>query len=77
MGYLSYYTAFNPLNFTKEVVISAVTICAFIFLALTSLITFYYFVTDYLVDRSWVLDSFEKAVPLPGSRHRIHPESVI
>lgn len=48
-GYLAYNTAINPLSYSKQLIISMMTIIAFAFLAFTAILTTYYFVNDYII----------------------------
>lgn len=54
-GYLAYNTTINPLTYSKQLIISMMTIVAFAFLGFTAILTIYYFVTDYLIERIWTL----------------------
>lgn len=75
-GYLAYNTSINPLSYSKQLIISMMTIIAFAFLGFTAILTIYYFVTDYLIERIWTLEGYEqkKRESNRYSRNQIIPE---
>lgn len=77
MSYLFYYTFSNLSDFKDNMVTLILVVASFVFLGLTFAVTLYYFVSDYLVEKIWVLESYamrsREAQPKPNMRYQVHP----
>jgi uncharacterized BrkB/YihY/UPF0761 family membrane protein len=65
---------------TKSVIALALVVGAFVFLGLTLILTLFYFITDYFIDKVWKLDSFtskrHSARVVSRSRYQVAPISI-
>lgn len=69
----------NSESMSKSIVTLAIVLGAFVFLGLTLLLTLFYFISDYFVDKIWKLGSFtnrKKPAASPfKSRYQVAPIS--
>ena len=59
LGYLAYYTISNKDRMKESVITLSLIIGSFIFLGLTLVLTLFYFISDYIMDKTWELKSYE------------------
>ena len=59
ISYLFYYTFKNFENMQSSIITMSLVIGSFLFLGLTLLLTIFYFISDYFIDKTWTLKSFE------------------
>ena len=81
IGYLFYYTFVNSDNLKASIITMSLVIGSFIFLGLTLLLTLFYFISDYFIDKTWRLVSFEakkklQKKPIFSTRYQVAPVSV-
>ncbi len=77
MSYLLYYTFANQSDVKNNMITLILIVASFVFLGLTFVVTLYYFVSDYLVEKIWVLESYlmrsREEQPKPNMRYQVHP----
>ena len=80
LGYLFYYTFSNINQMNESIITLSLVVGSFIFLGLTLLLTVFYFASDYFIDKSWVLKSYEAKrnvrKSVANSRYQVAPMSV-
>ena len=79
--YLLSYTLINIEDVNSIKITLVLLMASLVFLGLTLLVSLYYFITDYFIDKTWTLKSFEmrqvqKMKPKPSSRYQVAPVSV-
>jgi hypothetical protein len=64
LSYISYYTATNTMNVKSYLASFIVIMCVYLFLAITAALSMFHFVTDYMIEKVWVLESFSGSQPV-------------
>ena len=80
LSYMIYYALTNSESMSNSVITLALVVGAFVFLGLTLMLTLFYFITDYFIDKIWRLNSFASkkspAVVKSISRYQVAPLSI-